>query len=266
MKRPHCGHTLIELTVSLGLFAVLTLVLFVLLNMGLRTWDRIEARGKVQRELRQSGLRLIDDLKQTSATQVRTAAVAGGQVLWFPTAVDFQPSSLTYKQILRNPDTGEPLWQSTVLYYSAIPDHGGTGIQAHFNCSGNVLDAFGLDTSCPHKVLIRKMIDIDPPTSMDGTSGEEPLIADVTPWVTAPTNYGSVVKMHTQPSVIRGESRLVSRELLYFRVPQTTPLVTFDIRVVRLVEAQRKITMGNSDLTVSPFTSFSTASVQPGNL
>lgn len=169
------GVTLLEMLVALSLFAVVGLVLaFSFSRTGL-IWRRVSGTHDTQNRLKKARHRIASDLKKTSFKSVlighgnATLGPEDGSYFTLLSAVD--PSTGAFVRT----STGTPLWQRNILYYLTVPKNHNSlfGVA----CTGTP-DSNGYEIACPHKVLIRKVIDTGPPTDpTDPTTIEEPIAA-----------------------------------------------------------------------------------------
>lgn len=242
MKRA-CGFTLLELLVTVSLFSIVTLVSFVLLMRGGELWRDTSGQhtstislAKIDRHFRQ-------DLPQASKASVSTDSVPGslagapdGSALWFLSARESGNGSPVRK------NDGTPFWQRNVLYYLAVPtDHqqtygmvctGATGIQN--------------DDYCPHKVLIRVVIDSGSPTGpTSDLTTEEQILTDVTPYLLRPSgqNVPTLLSMSEVESV-----EIVASPLLYFEAQKTDDEVAIEVGATSLEGLGRKARVGSETL------------------
>lgn len=96
-------------------------------------------------------------------------------------------------------DGGEPFWQRNVLYYTVRPSND--------TCPGGT-DGYGYEDMCPHKVLIRKVIDTNPATSPTGNPNDvkEVALGSMTAYLTRPNE--------TDVSAILGEPQVTAVEVV----------------------------------------------------
>lgn len=236
------GVTLPELMVGFALFGILLLLLSLALAQSSEVWTRTSSSSNSQLELRKAYAPLSLDLQQTRFRKLQRAtapvSLAGfdGDALWFLSAVD--PVS---GEPIRN-SQGEPLWQRNILYYSVVPSNH-TQVFG-LSCVGGS-DLQGYESRCPHKVLIRKVIDSGAPTGPTDEANPEELIINVVPYLTRPNGYD--ISTMTEPGL---ESvRIEARELLSFRVTlaatsQWPNEVAISLQAARVEQAQKKLRIG----------------------
>lgn len=101
---------------------------------------------------------------------------------------------------------GAPYWQRNIIYYPARP----TGD----SCAGGV-NGDGYEDMCPHKVVIRKVVDSGAPTNPNlPVTNKEELLANIAPYLTQPAGLG-VTGMLSEPGVTDVE--IVATNLLTMR-------------------------------------------------
>lgn len=265
MVKSRSGFTLAETLVTFGIMSlILALLAGALLAAG-KAWRRTSGLNTVETQLGKAQSHLVRDLESIrfdeSATTLSTAGLAGvpaGTAIWFLSAVD--PATET---AVRTP-FGAPLWQRNILIYPAVPlNHDSL---FGMTCTGGA-GPLGLDDQCPHKVLIRKVI--DGPVSHPDIAGAEGLLSagQIANYLTRPQGFDT--------SNMSGEAGLedvsfLANFLLFFSVERGpaggSPLeVQVDIRALNIEDARRNIPVGNSSLADSRFTSHQLFSIYPRN-
>lgn len=263
MKR-YSGLTLAEIVVSLSIFSLVGILLAAALGGSGDVWRSVSSSTTVQTNLGRGRDWLSRDLKQSSYDSVESQAALSslgaidGDVVWFLSARD--PVT---DEFVRKSD-GTPFWQRNILYYLVVP----TNHSAVFGvaCSGSG-DADGYEEQCPHKVLVRKVIDNGPPTDpTDETTEETPIDpGDVANYLTRPSGFDT--------SGMSGESglqdiSLPATSLLSFRVqlapdPQWPGEVRLSLSSVAEEAARREVPIGQTPLSESRHTSNFEFSVFP---
>ena len=242
------GLTIAEVIVSFSIFALLGVLLAYSLKQGLGVWTRSGSSSDAQTELRRVYSSLYSDLLRTDFSTVRRTVVGAslpgggynGDALWFLSAEDPAGGSALKKA------DGTPFWQRNILYYSIIPSNHDSLF--HASCQGNS-DALGYDTYCPHKVLIRQVIDGGGTTDPADESTEEQVLspAEITDYILVPAGYSAVYGPNTESCSIRG------RNLSLFRV-QLEPEaelpgeVRTELRTAEVEAARRAIRIGSESL------------------
>ncbi|GMU57018.1 MAG: hypothetical protein AMXMBFR33_61640 [Candidatus Xenobia bacterium] len=241
----------------MALFSLLSAVLFLALKMGSDAWRRMDAQYDTQRSLRQAENVLLTDLKQTSSARLNfkkiSSSPGNGDVLWFLSAQDPAAVGPNSEKFVRTTEA-EPDWQRTILYYCIRPSNHNT--LAGFACG---IDANpNGDAFCPHKFLIRKVINL-PATP-------ETLMAPgaVDAYTTAPAGF-DINSFAGEPGL--ESARIISDKFLWFEANRAagSRLVTVDMRSFRLAEARRKISVGSNSLLNSRFTVHHQLRVLPQN-
>ncbi len=260
LRRRKAGFTLLEALVTVTIMAVLLGILTLLF---LRTGDvfrTTSSKDSAVRDLRKARVALERDLALTSPAQVRRTTVPpslgggnDGEALWFLSPVDPATGVIVRKQ------DGHPFWQRNILYYLVVPNnHDATFGQS---CAGGV-GPNGFDDRCPHKVLIRKVIDSGPPTSPPDETTEEVLLPAVAGYLDRPNGF--------DVSGLGGaglqQSKIVA-QLLHFSsalapLPQNAAnQLVVDVRGVSIGEARRTARVGTDSFFDSAFTHQSPFSV-----
>lgn len=245
---------MIELVVVFALFSMLGLIAYTAMTRSADIYRRTSSRTSAQRELRRAEVRIEHDLRATSYDSTATSGgpaslgtAPDGDALWMLSA--FSPKTQRYMQS----EDGGPYWQSHVLYYLAVP--GG-----HTGCSGGA-GPDGNDDRCPHKVLIRKIIDMgdpaDPtptpgPTPKDELEDPEVLANSMNAFTTPPVGISTA-------GMVGGEvidAQIVAINLLGFKVTRGAgpKEIQVDLRAVAIDEAQRKLGVGTTSLFSVPYT------------
>lgn len=250
--------------VSLGILVGLTVVLFIALAQTTRLWFQLSSEQSVQLELRKAVASLERDTSMLSSGQTATARVsslhhsgsADGDAFWF-----LSPRPGGEGDPLVKSD-GRPFWQCHVLYYTVVPyqlEELSTG------AVGAGADADGYEDRCPHKVLIRKVIDVGTPTDPLDESSEETLLTDVTPYLTRPTAH-RLGAMASEPGVQKVE--IVAVDLLTFRVQSGAAYggeTVFDLRAVPIEDVSKQSGYGQANLSPNPQTLHTLFSVPAQN-
>ncbi|MBI3929167.1 MAG: hypothetical protein HY319_26720 [Armatimonadetes bacterium] len=233
------GTTLLEMVVSLGIFAVIGMLLFVIMNQSLNSYVALDNRQDAQRRLRVPERDLLEHIKRTGASRLqykRISTTAGqGDVVWFLSAID--PADGTF----RRDAAGIPEWQRTEIYYLVRPSN--HDAMVGYSC-GTDPDPAG-DGYCPHKFLVWKRVDRPgaPEPMMDATEIDE--------YTTAPDGYDT--NSFTGETGLE-DARILSDGMLWFQVRPQPPFLDFDLRVVRVREAEKSVPVGATSLLTSTFT------------
>ncbi len=213
MRQAPRGFSIVEVLIAAGLTVLVLTLLGVSLNLVRNLLRANSAASDSSLRLRGAYLDLSGELRETSFLQCRTMEVPGsgrgllGDAVWFCSSVE--PSSGT---TIRGGD-GRPHWQRNILYYPAIP---GNHDQLYGVTCPTLDDAEGYDVGCPHKILVRKVIDAPPTTSSDPSRPPEELIspADIVEYIRNPSQ---LIMNPTGPGG-QEDARLASQQLVSFRV------------------------------------------------
>ncbi len=237
------GYTVIELTVSLGIFAIILIFTTVIMVTTKSAWTSSDAEEDAALRLRNALTPLERDFSVASSDNIaRTgaeASLAGGRdgdALWFLSPIN--PTTEAFVQ----DDDGKPVWQRNVLYYLSVPaDHG--------TCAG-LAGPGGYEQGCPHKVLVRKVI------SSVGPDGKQRLLKNVSPYLTRPKTESDATS--TGPG--QESAEIVGTRLLWLRVlddpsgSKASRLI--DARSVAIASAQRVATTKPTGYAEGPYTHF----------
>ena len=238
-----------------GIFTLVMIVLVSLFNQSLAVWRTSSGSDTAMREMRKVRATLERDLVLSRPGLVGRAQVADhtggggkdGEALWFLSPVD-----PTTGQIARKTD-GSPMWMRNILYYLVVPANHDATFGMH--CNGGVGPG-GYDDRCPHKLLVRKVIDAGGATIAADEATEETLLADPTPYLTQPAGYD--VSGLTEAGV--EDVRIVANSLLMFSSATAPPPaaagpeVAVDLRAMSVAEARREIQVGTDPGATSRFT------------
>lgn len=261
-RRNRRAISLLELMLGTGIFTLIMIVLVGLFNQSLSVWRTTSGSDTAMRELRKTRAALERDLVLSRPTLVARTQVADhlggggsdGEALWFLSPVDPVTG-----QIVRKSD-GSPMWMRNILYYLVVPANHDATFGMH--CNGGAA-ASGYDDRCPHKLLVRKIIDDGGATVATDESTEEALIANIAPYLTQPTGYD--LSGMAEPGV--EEKRIIANSLLTFS-SQTAPPpnnigteVAVDQRAMSISEARREVQVGTIPGSDSRFTMQSPFSV-----
>ena len=260
MKR---GFTAVELLVAMGIFGLLSLIALAALNLSMRTWFSTSSRNLATNQLVRAAQALERDGVRTSINDLRVGqgpaslgAGRDGDAVWFLSATD--PSS---GEQLRGHD-GAPFWEHQILYYLVVPDQ--LDQVAGYSIAGGQ-DADGYEDRCPFKVLIRKEIALGATADPDNDATEQALLANPSQYLTRPRGY-QIDFMLAEPGVRSVE--LVAHHLLTFRCAtgvNHAQEIEFDLRAVRIEEAERSLGIGPTSLSDGEFTERQLLSVRARN-
>jgi prepilin-type N-terminal cleavage/methylation domain-containing protein len=237
------GLTLLELLMVVGLFSVVSLLIFGSLNEGFRKWRIVDSRYDTQRRLTKAWTWLKRDLEKASPGRIgikRVAAPGNGDVIWFLSAEDSEETTADTR-FKRVPGNGGPEWQRNILYYLVRP--GNYARIANMPAPGVDPDPNN-DYYAPHKFLIRKVVDLP---------GDETLLtpAQVDGYTTTPADY-NLAPLAAEANV--RSCKLISDQLLSFEAELLSRTLQIDLRAMHVSQARTRISIGATSLKDSPFT------------
>lgn len=238
------GFTLLEQLLVVGMFALISTVLFVILHQGFGQLRALSSRSDAQNQLNRAAYWLKKDLERANPDQIGVKRVSSstgaGDVIWFlsaedPTVADFD------ERFRRNQGTARPQWQCHVIYYLIRP----SDYAAVSNGGSASIDTDPrADYYAAHKFLIRKVVD---------RPGQEVLMTDgeIDAYTTAPANH-DLSALLSEPGV--QSCKVVADHMLSMEASLSERMLTLDLYAVQVAEAQRKVALGAVSLKDSPFT------------
>lgn len=233
------GATLIEMGVTLGIFSLLSLLLAVSFTKSHELWRKTSGGSEAQHNLRRLRIRLTQDLNKTSFTSVGSGRSLGslgpvdGSALWF-----LSPVNQTSGDYIRT-STGTPFWQHHILYYVVVPnDHNQL---VGFDCAGGA-DAEGFEVQCPHKVVIRKVIDIGDLADPANESTKETPFAKADPPV-------DVSKYLTRPQGLDTSAMLLEDGVLEAGIV-ASGILSFNVTVAADADRPREIKIESASASI----------------
>jgi hypothetical protein len=243
------GGTLIEAMVTVGVFSILLVLIFVVFKKGFLALEIANGRRDAQFSLNKAHIWLKRDLEKASSSEVdfkRVPMAGNGDAIWFLSAED--PSITDPDQtFVHHEETGEPVWQKNVLYYLVRP----SDYQSVSNQKSASIDPDPEgDFFAPHKFLIRKEIDLVAGNTSDNP---EPLLSqsEIDQYITAPTDY-TLEPFATEAGVI--DYKLIADKLLSFQVEQNASAMEVTLSALRLGEARTRVAIGTTSLKTHPLT------------
>lgn len=237
--RIRTGFTIVELVVAMALLSGLSLILLATLQHVSRVAVRTSSRDECLGQILKAKAALLRDLANSSgrpghfaSAKVGPSVGAGfdGDALTFLSSDDGSNTSHWDVDI----NSARAALACQITYYLVIPN---AAVSNKWGVSpvAAASDSAGYEQQFPAKWLIRR---VDPITAPG------PLIDPVWPtWLTRPS-----ARLNT-PTVT-----IVSDRLFQFRVLQTAPVWTLQIRGVAVQDAAKKIAMGSVPLSASPYT------------
>jgi prepilin-type N-terminal cleavage/methylation domain-containing protein len=254
------GFSLVEIMIGMTLLSLLTVFSVGFMTQGQRLWRRVEASSSAGQSLTKANASLSQDLINVGRQGVATTAngtgpMKLGDALWFLSAYD--PTSQTF---VRN-SGGRSFWQKTILYYLTVPlDHDqryGVACQSW-------------DQVCPHKILLRKVIDTGAPTTPTSPEANEetlPNASVISGYLTRPATLDL--------DILRAESGIVSVDyvaghLLDMSVALTTESTSITevqciLRAALIDDAKTHMRIGQEAFSKGTFTLSRSIDVVPRN-
>ena len=244
------GFGLAELLVTMSLFSLVGLLTAVALHAATRRFTAVDERQSAFVRLSKVKDQLHRELRLASLNAVKLdkvpASLPGGAwdgaALWFLSSV----SPVTGEMVCDA--TGAPIWQVNVLYYLVVPANHQALIG--FDCQGGAASD-GFDDRCPHKVLLRKVVD------NPGASSQELLTAaQLSPLLTRPNGY-DLSALKAEPGV--QQVKIIAKDLLGFRAtlgadPNFPREMDWELQAVSLKDAQKNLAVGRVSCSNSRYT------------
>ncbi len=235
------GTTLLETVASLGLFSLLSLLLFAAFRSGTELWRSVDQRASGLAKLHPVQRALALDILSSSADSldsVRLSSTGNGDAVWMLSALDRSEIDPRAERFKRD-TSGSPEWQRNVVYYLVRPANHDDLVG--FSCNVDP-DPEG-DAYCPHKILIRKIV--------NHPSSPERLLtsAEVQAYLTSPN--GLDMSSFSGESGLE-EAKVLAVNMLWFEAVEHSlgnRFIELDLRVASLQEATRGAAVGREPLT-----------------
>jgi prepilin-type N-terminal cleavage/methylation domain-containing protein len=249
------AFTLIETLVSVALGGMILVITGATLLNVTRIFRNTSGRDTALRDLAKARQALQKDLPQAAfahggnphlqivPTPASLGGGADGDAVHFLSAVN----GTTVESL--NDGSGSPYFFENVIYYLSVPTNHDTLYGQ--SCTGG--NESGYDYNCPHKCLIRVRVDENPLFDHNSAS-QDLLVTPLLPQVTRPTGFPKAPDRY-----------VVAVNLLTFRVTQNLGELVVDLRAVSLPDAKKKVAVGQTSLSQSPFTLQHTFSIFPRN-
>jgi hypothetical protein len=253
------GMGLAETLIGVAVFSIVSLILAVLMIQSFSLWRRTSGRQSVEATLFKAQNWLARDLTVTAPDKVATqvslssSGVPDGDAVWFLSFVDPATGEPVYDSGFGTGNLGDPLWQRNILYYAVRPS--GHDAHAGQSCSAGI-GPHGYDDVCPHKMLVRKVID-----GPNDANGREILLPSATPYLDRPVG----MDVSGMGGSGMEEVSIAARDILTFHVTNGNPEVRIDLRATAIVEARKTTAIGSTSLSVKPNTLQRLFSVYPKN-
>ncbi|HBM97136.1 TPA: hypothetical protein DD394_06510 [bacterium UBP9_UBA11836] len=256
-RQDNLGATLIEVMITTGVFSVLMLVLFTVVQYGMDSWRSIEGRTVTQTMMRKVGVFAMDDIRRASFGGLGVAVYKNytpsgfdkvltgtdvdqdkrplyGQALWMLSAYNdnsslgsgADPEVVSASERFSRSASGIPNWNKNVIYYVST-----IGPNLHKEKYGGTMqDLCGGADSCPHKWLIRCEVPGHPNLLDSSNIGQ---------YVVRPESNGGQINLFTNPELKKCKIQILADCIVAFRVVTSKPEVTLVIKSARLAELRR---------------------------
>lgn len=246
------AFTIFELVITMAFFAGLSVVAMLALNGALRIWGRAGSRDDATRNLDRAWTairrdlaraRLADDTLRIADSPPRTLANAkDGDAVCALSPVEPTSGELVNKR------DGTAYMMRNVIYYLVVP-------AKHTECAGGA-GADGYETRCPHKTLLRRVVDSGVPTNGDGKSASEE---------TLDSGWENLLERPSELVSGRSDLQMIATNMLTFRCKVVGTALEVDLRATAIQEARGKVPIGSVDLMDSPYTLKQVTTVSPQN-
>jgi prepilin-type N-terminal cleavage/methylation domain-containing protein len=254
------GFSLLELLIGITLLSLLSLFSVAYLTQGQRLWRRVESSSSAAQSLSKANASLSQDLINVGRDGVATMANGTGaqkmgDAIWFLSAYD--PASQTYVR----DGGGFSFWQKTILYYLTVPDD-------HDQRYGTQCVAW--DQVCPHKILLRKVLDtgaVTTPTSAETDEEQLPDSATIAGYLTRPPslNLGTLQAESGVVSVNYVAGYLLDLDVELTMDAGKVALVECVVRAALINDAKSHMRIGQDPFNKGTFTLSRAIEVVPRN-
>lgn len=270
------GFTIIEMFIALTIFSGIMVITTMLLRQSVWIWTSGDSRESAGLVLRKARAALQRDLAQADlgvgpagephwGETTVSSSMGGGDAIWFLSAVGANG------EFAREED-GFPFWQRNIIYYMAKPQNHDSLYKQSCSAGTNPQG----DDVCPHKMLIRLVVDNPPVTDPLPPPGAPPIpgllpeelvdTADIGNYLVAPTGL-DVSAINALPGV--EQVQIVTTGMLWFKVDLPPDLPTegrqLDMRAVAIAEARKEANVGVDSLINHPTTLENLYSIYPKN-
>lgn len=257
------GFTLPELMIAMTVALVLIAAGYFMLNMATNVYRQISGHEDGALQMKKAARRIQVDLLAGNPALASTSVSGGplgnsGDAVWLLSSASGDEASGSTCVT----ETGSPYWQRNIIYYPARPQ-GDT-------CSGT-LDADGYEDGCPHKTILRKVVDsgvaTQPLPTGNPAADKEGLLPGVAAFLTRPNGLG-VAGMLGEPGITDVE--IVAINLLSMRVekdPEPNSPGEFKVTFQAFNEevGRREVNVGSTNLGNHAKTLTHVVSVFPRN-
>jgi hypothetical protein len=257
------AFTILELCLAGALLTVFMLVGYSMLRMAEKVYQQVSGNEDATMQLKRAVRMLHKDLVSALADTEGMAGPPALNVVNVPASLPggaFDGTGVCLLSPYRNGsgelvmNTDGPEWQRNIIYYTVVP--------VGDPCGGGA-DANGYDDRCPHKLLIRKVIN-------QGSTPQAPLaIGAIANYLTRPAGPKNISNFAGEANLT--ESQIVSHGMVGLRVQthKTHPSLLKD-EVIFTVSALnqprgRKLAVGTVALTGQPGFLVNSMAVFPRN-
>lgn len=268
MKRPLVlGFTLPELSLSMSLLAIMTLAGFFMLQMAQKSFWKVTGNEDAALQLRKATSQIQRDLQVSNFSQTAVFKVPGSLPGSSAGSDSVALACLSCStdgtgNVVTKPG-GEPYWQRNILYYLIVPQGD--------PCQGGLDPTTQCDDRCPHKVLVKKIVDIAPTTLPTGNPSAD--IESIMSSVQAPAfltrpNRTDVSAMTSETGLT--QVTVVANQLLTMFVErQPDPNIPLEVRITlqayNQATGQKQVAVGTVALSKSEHTISQQLSLFPRN-
>jgi prepilin-type N-terminal cleavage/methylation domain-containing protein len=261
------GFTLPELSLSMSLLALMTLAGFFMLQIAQKSFWKVTGNEDAALQLRKATRQIQRDLQVSNFSQTNVFKVPGslpGSSAGFDSiALACLSCSTDGVGDVVTKAGGEPYWQRNVLYYLIVPQ-GDT-------CQGGIDPTTQCDDRCPHKVLVKKIIDLAPTTSPTGIPSadiETMMTGLQAPMFLSRPNRTDVSAMASEAGV--SQVSVVANQLLTMIVErQPDPNIPLEVRIqlqaYNQAAGQKLVAVGTAPLSKNENTISQQLSLFPRN-
>ena len=251
------GMSLIELMLAMALLTLFMAVGYSMLKMADKVYRHIAGNEDAAMQLKRAARYMQKDLVATNIGNVTVdnvpAGLPGGAFDGSAICLLSNAENGTGDAVIKG--VGEPFWQRNILYYCIAPQGD--------PCQGGA-DAGGFDDRCPHKLLIRKIIDVAPATTALDVPPTDEVNATISGFLTRPIGPKDISNLLGQANVTQID--LVARGIVSMQVqvqpnPNLPNEITVHLSALNVPKGQKlavgtQALTGNGALLVNDFSVF----------
>lgn len=256
MNRKRRGLSLTELVLVMAIGAVLTLVTGMALSRASKVFSLSAGRDNALRNLSRAHRALETDLSLVSLEpnhfQITTSPAthgggADGDAIDFLSAVNITDDN---HLVTLTDGSANPYSFQNVVYYITTPSNHDALFQT--TCTGG--NEGGYDYNCPHKVLLRSIVDQNATFDPSDPSSQDTLLTLPGSFLSRPTNFPRTATLST-----------VAANLLTFQIQRNGAELVVTLKAVAIQDAARRVGIGNVSFNTGPYTIEQRFSVFPKN-